>query len=320
MRKTDSGILDNPDDTNKKSAIEIFVDFSEKVTTNNANTVMSIIQYDSNDHPVQLLTGSFKTVFSQIEDFTKYYYRIAALKQNTIRERVKTEYFGVGTSSIGGLKFDIAEAMNRYLNYLVKQHAKNESENFFYVLCHFQWYSRLIQNLKKNNAEQLEEQINKIKEYYPKLHEIKDLNEYHKQSGIYILILDDYHVCYVGQAQNIRQRVMQHWSRSNYFTGTGIDLFKPYDTTRIFILTCEENEINQLEHRIVDMVDACYLLNRFAGGKVQYLIDNDLPFSKDTESDPFQEIFSMLDEVAMFADKFIVGENDFRLHDFGKSD
>ena len=308
------------DDTNKKSAIKMFVDFSEKVIANNTDTIMSIIQYDSNDQPIQVLTGSLTTIFSQIEDFTKYYYRIAALKQNTIRERVKTEYFGVSTSSIGGLKFDIAEAMNRYLNYLVKQHAKNESESFFYVLCHFQWYSRLIQNLKKNNAEQLEEQINKLKEYYPKLHEIKDLNEYHKQSGIYVLVLDDYHVCYAGQAQNIRQRVMQHWSRSNYFTGTGIDLFKPYDTTRIFVLTCEENEINQLEHRIVDMVEARYLLNQFAGGKVQYLIDNDLPFSKDTESNPVREIFSMLDEVAMFADKFIVRENDFRLHDFEKSD
>lgn len=306
-------------DTDKISALKVMADLSHKVSDDNADTIMTIIQYDSNDHPVQALTGSLTTVFSQIENFTKYYYRIAAFKQETIRDRVKVEHFGVNTSCIGGVRFDIAEAMNRYLNYLIREYAKTGNESFFPVLCHFQWYSRLIKNLKKNNTEQLEEQINKIKESYPELKEIDNLDQYKEVSGIYVLVLDDYHVCYVGQAQNIRQRVMQHWSRSNYFTGTGIDLFKPCDTTRIFVLTCEENEINGLEHRLVDMVEARYLLNQFAGGNVQYIIDNDLPFSKDTESDPFQEIFSMFDEIAMFADKFIVRENDFRLHDFEKN-
>lgn len=310
--------FDKTDNVIENAGIKVLADFTKKTTANYFETIMSIIQYDSDDQPVQALTGAFQSVFSKIDNVGKYYYRIAALKQHTIRDRVKGEHFGVGTSCIGGLRFDISEAMNRYLNYLVKQYIKGESESFYFILTHFQWYSTLIRNLNKNDPESLEKQIKKIRNCFPELEEIKDLNEYRERAGIYILVLDSYNVCYVGQAQNIKQRIMQHWSRSNYFTGTGIDLFKAYDTTRIFVLPCESNDLNVLEYKIVKMIEERYSLNNFAGGTVQYHIDNDLPLLKESHIDVFGEIFNMFDEISMFADKFIVSENDFRLKDFKK--
>lgn len=50
------------------------------------------------------------------------------------------------------------------------------------------------------------------------------------------------------QSCDIRKRIMRHWSRHDYFSGTGIDMFKAYDTTRIFVLECSRRWINTNEY------------------------------------------------------------------------
>ena len=65
------------------------------------------------------MTGTFNEIFVRIKwiegkTFPRYYYRIAVMNQETIRERVKTEYFGVQISCPGGFKFSIEETLNRY--------------------------------------------------------------------------------------------------------------------------------------------------------------------------------------------------------------
>ena len=49
-----------------------------------------------------------------------------------------------------------------------------------------------------NDAEIFEAQLNKLKKKYKKLVEVKDLGLYKQKEGIYVLVLDEYHVCYIG--------------------------------------------------------------------------------------------------------------------------
>ena len=63
-------------------------------------------------------------------------------------------------------------------------------------------------------------------------------------SGIYILVLDKYKQIYIGMSDNIRKRILNHWSRKKDFDRLifgkveksilSIDSFGALDTTRIF--------------------------------------------------------------------------------------
>lgn len=242
------------------------------------DSVLSIIQYDLQDHPIQLLTGTFTSIFDKIKNFDKFYYRIASLNQNTTFQRISGMHFNVKISCIGGLEFNLTETLNRYLNWMIKEYTRDPGfSNFLYVLYHFQWYTTLLEKLELNTELELNNEINSILNLFPKFKSITDLNLYNKISGIYILVLDKYHVCYIGQAQNIRHRIMRHWSRSDYFSGTGIDLFKGYDTTRIYILECPKEDIDILEFQIINIFQQKYTLNKLSGGNLDFIFQNNLP-------------------------------------------
>ncbi len=66
------------------------------------------------------------------------------------------------------------------------------------------------------------------------------------------MILDNYKQVYIGIADNIKKRILQHWKNSpnTMIVGTKnnsklcIDSFKALDTTRIFVYTNEQFAIN----------------------------------------------------------------------------
>ncbi len=241
------------------------------------NSIISINRYDEEDKLIDTLTGTFQGVFSRISNPDQYYYRVAVLDQNTIRERVKKVYFGVKTSCIGGLEFSISESINRFLNKLVNDYCKGKEGNFFYLLCRYQWYTSKLNDLTLNTRDEMEGELEKIRLKYPLITEVKDLNDLKGVTGIYIMVLDKYHVFYIGQADDIKQRVMRHWSRSDYFTGTGIDLFKAFDTTRLYALRCEHTKMNEIENQMTQLVNSQYTLNVLTGGDLDYHLDNNLP-------------------------------------------
>ena len=75
-------------------------EFAEYINENTPNTAISVIEYDRKDEPICTMTGTFNEIFDRIKwiegkTFPRYYYRIAVMNQETIRDRVKTEYFGV---------------------------------------------------------------------------------------------------------------------------------------------------------------------------------------------------------------------------------
>ena|GEM_PF-2008869 len=291
---------------NLNSPLDAIFDAIEK---NTPQSRMSIIQYDAGDLQVSSYTGTFEEIFSSIEKPTSFYYRVATLKQNTIRDRVKAEHFGVKTSCVGGMNFEIDEAIHRYLNHQVKKYEKGEEENFFYTLCHVEWYSTLLAELKKLTSTRLKEQLDVVLKTYPGLIPVDDLNLYRKRSGIYILVLDKYNTCYVGQAVDLTGRIMGHWSKSNYFTGTGIDLFKPFDTTRIYVYPCEPEKLSMLEYKILDMFEPRYSLNVLTGGSYDFHMENDIPLVRDDGTDDvMDEMQKILCSAMALEKKFIVGD------------
>lgn len=119
--------------------------------------------------------------------------------------------------------------------------------------------------------------INKLKNRYKKLEEIKDLTHYEKKSGIYILVLDEYKQIYIGQTNDIKKRILQHWTRKKQFfqlifgeidkSILSIDSFGALDTTRIFVYETDDfYKQLDLEDKIVNYVPKDYILNRTKGG------------------------------------------------------
>lgn len=106
---------------------------------------------------------------------------------------------------------------------------------------------------------------------------------------------------------------MRHWSRHDYFSGTGIDMFKAYDTTRIFVLECSRRWINTNEYNMVNLIDSNYTLNGITGGDIEYHIKNKLPIAKakgdKSEKESVNFFVSILEdmrEAEKIAEKFVV--------------
>lgn len=292
------------------SSENTILDFLEEIVDNTPETAISIVRYDEHDNRLGMHTGTFQDITKEIKNYKEYYYRVAVLNQNTVRERVATEHFGVKTSCVGGLSFSVEETLNRYLNRSIQKYKLGDDFDFYYLLCKFQWYVSKLSSLNKNTSEGLECELKKLIKQFPALKEIDNLNDYKKKHGIYVMVLDDYNTLYIGQATDVRQRIMSHWSRSDYFTGTGIDLFKALDTTRIFVLECEIKELNPIEHKMTKLCDGKYSFNVLTGGDWDYHIANNLLLVETYEdADPIGGVLSIFAQVNSFADKFIVREN-----------
>ena len=283
---------------------------------------ITIYQYDSDDILIGKHTGCFKEVFDSIKHFEKYYYRIAALNTNTLRTIVKEQYFGVTVSCLGGLNFTVQDYLNNYLNRIVQNYykygdcAKNNWEyNFWFIVNHFLWAEWLKMNIAQNTSKEFNAFLSGVLKQNPNFYEIHDLKEVHKKSGLYLMVLDNYNLCYIGQAtQSIKRRIMTHWSRNDYFTGTGIDLFRAKDTTRIFVALYDSvKEINKAEHQILENVRPRYMLNIMSGGNLDYLLENDysivLSEEKDDDFIDYEMEFIDEEEVKKIQGKFIVAND-----------
>lgn len=144
--------------------------------------------------------------------------------------------------------------------------------------CTYENFDLNMAFMDKTNKDEFNTYLNDFVERND-FREIDDLNECSKKSGIYIMVLDEYKRVYVGQADELAQRIRQHWRHSNakpfgklMFGGMGsvisIDSFGPLDTTRIFIRYFPEDELNSSERQLVEEFEAKYTLNRINGGGI----------------------------------------------------
>lgn len=109
-----------------------------------------------------------------------------------------------------------------------------------------------------------------------KFKEIFDLKNVSGTEGIYILVLDEYNQVYIGISNDIKRRILTHWSSKKEFdrllfgnkekSVLSIDSFGALDTTRIFYKQIKHQGINDEEYRCVDSFKSIYALNRVDGG------------------------------------------------------
>ncbi len=144
-----------------------------------------------------------------------------------------------------------------------------------------EWQKKCLLNFDMNLAffdqiprKSFEDALRQLIMSNKRIKQIFDLNDYKEICGIYVLVLDEYKQVYIGQAQDIKKRIMQHWSKKKPFdrlifggvnnSVLSIDSFGALDTTRIFIL--ETESLDSSEKFAVRKMPAHFRLNRIGGG------------------------------------------------------
>lgn len=153
-----------------------------------------------------------------------------------------------------------------YTDEYVQQHYNDCMKNFDLNMSYF----------SKLNYEKFNKSLNSFLKKNKKFKEIFDLNQCKEESGIYILVLDEYKQVYIGVSENIKNRILQHWSAKKEFDRLiwgkiensilSIDSFGALDTTRIFVMFENSYDAYLNEEKMVREFNQKYLLNRTAGG------------------------------------------------------
>ena len=152
-----------------------------------------------------------------------------------------------------------------YSNEWVEKHYKDCMKNFdlnmkYFKSLNFKDFDKILQSFVKKN----------------KFIEVDNLDNL-IVSGIYILVLDKYKQVYIGTSDNIRKRILQHWSKNKEFDRLiygrveesilSIDSFGALDTTRIFYKKVNSYwDKCSLEEKYIKNFEKKYLLNRVSGG------------------------------------------------------
>jgi hypothetical protein len=107
------------------------------------------------------------------------------------------------------------------------------------------------------------------------LRPVTDLAAFNGIEGIYVMVLDRYKQAYIGQAEDIRDRIKRHWNRTKQFdrlifgdketSVLSVDSFRALDTTRIF--AAKTTRGLELEERMIKSFPPDFLLNRVPGGE-----------------------------------------------------
>ena len=229
------------------------------------NTYIELHQYDAADHETAVFHSEEELYNSP--DYFKYYYRMSPFT-DTSRKKVYNTHFGVNVSNTGSNCFDLGDYWNASLNAFIPI---CESDGLLYHFNPFLYYRfEQFHRLSELNHSEFNQKLDAfINGSGSPFTVIESLWEVADCKGLYILVLDDYACCYIGQTTNIKTRVQQHWRR--FWAGTvGIDMFKALDTTRIFVC-CTGNSVPQslidkLEYAFIHAMDRKFLLNILGGG------------------------------------------------------
>ncbi len=105
--------------------------------------------------------------------------------------------------------------------------------------------------------------------------EINNLNECDSIEGYYVMVLDKYKQVYIGKTEDIKRRIMQHWSKTKQFDRTllpmyayekscfSIDFFRALDTTRIYVW--KRKLLYGLEDKLISEFPNRFCTNRIGG-------------------------------------------------------
>lgn len=108
--------------------------------------------------------------------------------------------------------------------------------------------------------------------------EITNLPEYSEVSGLYAIIIGEYCQIYIGKAENIKKRILRHWSQimpldrlvfgDTKRSRIGVDSFRAQDTTKILAYPLSLDEAAVLENDYIKKIPDKFLINRTIGGSI----------------------------------------------------
>lgn len=212
-------------------------------------------------HGFHLTRDNYATLTNK-RSFGKDYLYIEALESNN--EKILQMYTDVFSDTEGLV----------YTDKRCEKYFTDAMENFDLNMAFFSSLDR-----KKFNQE-VDRFVKKTKFKY-----ISDLNDC-CCSGYYVMVLDDYCQLYVGTANNIKDRIRQHWNGGKMrldrlvcgnvkSSKLSIDSFRSLDTTRILVYNAKD--IYTSEGKYITYFSDEFVCNRVSGGR--FLGDN--PFSID---------------------------------------
>lgn len=231
---------------------------------------VKINQYDADDNLVSQYNNFDQLL--QCENYKKYYYRYNVYSQSS-REISSIKHFGVKIKVQGSAKLMEEYFLNAWLNREISsdslpKYIKDPDMDPFPKPLFYRLINKL-EWIKRIDRLEFEKALNLFLKKWP-LTEISDLFDIAGSCGIYFMVLDEYKQCYIGKAKNLKQRVMQHWTREKDASGTNVNTFRACDTTRIFAISVDEkayaNLINRLEEAMIRSIDEMFLLNIMPGG------------------------------------------------------
>ena len=152
----------------------------------------------------------------------------------------------------------------------------------------FEWRKKCLINFDKNIAffsqiskEEFEKELQKLLHSNKKVKQIFNLNDCKSMCGIYVMVLDEYKQTYIGQAKDIKKRIIQHWNKQKPFdrlifggvdkSVLSIDCFGALDTTRIYVL--ETTLLDSSERFAINKMPSHLRLNRIGGGTINNSFD-----------------------------------------------
>ena len=110
---------------------------------------------------------------------------------------------------------------------------------------------------------------------YKRFSQVSNLNVFAGVEGYYIMVLDKYKQVYIGKSQDIKKRIMQHWSITKSFDRTlfpmyawdkstfSIDFFRALDTTRIY--AWKRKVTKGIESELIENFPKQFCTNRIGG-------------------------------------------------------
>jgi len=241
----------------------------------NPKIKFEVHQYDSDDNELGVFYSEYDLFTSP--NYKNYYYRIKPFL-STPRGRVYNEHFGVTVSNEGTNAFDMGVYWNQLLNYLITL-SDTPEQLLKFMNGNLSWHYKKFHDLSTLDHSEFNKALSAFTSKFP-FSQVNNLFTANKMSGIYLLVLDEYACCYMGQSKNIKTRIQQHWRKTNFYTD-GIDMFKAFDTTRIYTIFLQDGftqkYIDKLEYHFIHSIDRKYLLNFLGGGCSLEFIHSDSP-------------------------------------------
>ena len=110
---------------------------------------------------------------------------------------------------------------------------------------------------------------------YKGFKEVANLKDWAGIEGYYIMVLDEYKQVYIGKTEDVKKRIMKHWSNTKPFDRTlfpmyawdkstfSIDFFRAMDTTRIF--AWKKKMSGGTEAKLISAFPPMFCTNRIGG-------------------------------------------------------